>query len=331
LFEHDQNGFREERAVFWPETQQGDLRGVAETSFRKLGEALLFLAKNVPGGLFDAVPLIRKASSGVVVCGVGKSGIVGRKTAATLRSTGTPAYFLHAGEAAHGDIGMLQHGNCVILISWSGETQELLNILPTIRAHQCAIILMTGEPESKLAKSADVVVDCRLQSGNDGGWLVPTTSTGVLMAMGDALAQMLRIAGHVSLADIARLHPGGNIGSRVTQTVRERMHAEDLPTCRPEQTMSEVSAEMTRGAMGAVLIMEGSRLLGIITDGDVRRAIQTGDSTLAAREIMTKSPATVDPDELMMVALDRMHDLRITVMVVVDDEGQVLGLTSIHD
>jgi arabinose-5-phosphate isomerase len=322
---------REVRTVFLAEPSQNELRDAAETSFRKLGEELIGFASNLPSGLFDALPLIQMATSGVVVCGVGKSGIVAGKTAATLRSTGTPAHFLHAGEAAHGDIGMLQPGNCVILVSWSGETRELVDILPTIRARHCPVIAITGQPLSTIAKSADVVIDCSLRNGNHGGWLVPTTSTGVLMAMGDALAQMLRVSGQVSMSDIARLHPGGNIGDRLTQTVAERMHSGDLPTCRLEQVFAEVSAEMSRGGLGAVMIMEGSKMLGIITDGDVRRAVQQGDSPLTARDFMTHSPATIGPDDLMMVALDRMHELRITVMVVVDDEGLVVGMLSIHD
>ncbi len=322
---------REVRAVFLPEPSRNELHEAAETSFRKLGEELIGFASNLPSGLFDAVPLIQLATAGVVVCGVGKSGIVASKTAATLRSTGTPAHFLHAGEAAHGDIGMLQRGNCVILISWSGETKELIDILPTISGRRCTIIAMTGQPTSTIANAADVVIDCTLQNGNHGGWLVPTTSTGVLMAMGDALAQMLRVAGQVSMADIARLHPGGNIGNRVTQTVAERMRTRDLPTCRLEQPLAEVSAEMSRGGLGAVVIMEGRRLLGIITDGDVRRAFQHEPGALTARDIMTGNPATISPDILMMEALDRMHDLRITVMIVVDDEGLVVGMLSIHD
>jgi arabinose-5-phosphate isomerase len=319
------------RAVFLAEPTGEELRDAAQASFRKLGEELLGFASNLPAGLFDALPLIQMATSGVVVCGIGKSGIVAAKTAATLRSTGTPAHFLHAAEAAHGDIGMLQRGNCVMLISWSGETRELVDILPTIRGRHCPVIAMTGQPLSTIAKFADVVIDCSLRNGNHGGWLVPTTSTGVLMAMGDALAQMLRVAGRVSLSDIARLHPGGNIGDRVTQTVADRMQTADLPTCRLEQVLAEVSAEMSRGGLGAVVVMEGTRMLGIITDGDVRRAVQQGENPLTARDIMTENPATVSPDDLMLVALDRMHELRITVMIVVDDEGRVIGMLSIHD
>ena len=285
--------------------------------------------------VFDAVvALILKAKGRVIVSGIGKSGHIGRKIAATLASTGTPAQFVHAAEAAHGDLGMITRDDVLLVLSHSGKTAELQAVIAYARRFHIPLVAMTSNADSPLARAADHVLllpqaeeACPLK-------LAPTTSTTMQLALGDALAMALLAARGFSKEDFGRFHPGGNLGAMLEPVARLMHTGEAVPLAHPEDPMPQVLLEMTGKRFGAVGIVDDEgRLVGIITDGDLRRAMEKHPNLmdLSAAQVMTAEPKTVSPDTLAGVALGLLNEKKITVLFVVDETGKPVGILHMHD
>jgi arabinose-5-phosphate isomerase len=307
---------------------------LAERVLRLEAEGILGLIERLDGAFLRALELLRDCQGRVVVTGMGKSGIVGRKVAATLASVGTPALFLHPAEGVHGDIGMVARGDVVLAISNSGETSEVLTLLPAIKRLGVPLIVLTGNPRSSLARNGDVVLDVSVPEEACPMNLVPTTSSTAALAMGDALAVSLLEMRGLGAEDFALVHPGGNLGRRFLK-VEELMHVGDaVPVVREETPLTEAILEMTGKRLGATTVVDGSgQLAGIITDGDLRRALQKDQRALrkTAREAMSRSPKTIAPGELAVKALKVMEDHAITQLIVIDEQRRPAGIIHLHD
>ena len=294
--------------------------------------AILAMVERVDAHFARAVEILRYCRGRVIVTGMGKSGIIARKIAATLSSTGTPAFFLHPAEAIHGDLGVIQSGDVVLGLSYSGETAEILRLLETIRRTGATIVALTGVPASTLGRFADVTLDCRVAEEACPLNLVPTASTTAALALGDALAMTLLVEKGFRVEDFANLHPGGKLGKRLMR-VEQLMHAGvDAPTVDERTPMRDVIYEMSRKGLGMTCVTADGRLVGIITDGDLRRRMgaSTDVLALAARDVMTTQPATITRDLLAVDALNLMEQRKIT-SVIVTDGGMVVGVVHLHD
>jgi arabinose-5-phosphate isomerase len=287
------------------------------------------------GPEFDrAVEMLASCRGRVVVTGMGKSGIVARKIAATLTSTGTPALFLHPAEALHGDLGMLVEGDVVLALSNSGETEELLRLLETIRRLGAYLVALSGRPGSTLAQAADAALDTSVPDEGCPIGLVPMASTTTALAMGDALSTALMIRKGFSEEDFARFHPGGRLGRHLLKVEAVMHTGAELPRVTPQTLMREAIVEMTRRKLGCTTVAtEDGRLVGIITDGDLRRLLEREDQPLdrCAGEVMTPEPVTIRPGELASRALKMMEDRKITMLPVTTEELVLRGLVQIHD
>jgi arabinose-5-phosphate isomerase len=267
-----------------------------------------------------------------VVLGVGKSGLIGRKIAATLASTGTPSFFVQAGEAYHGDLGMLSSGDSAILISQSGSTEEVVRLLPHLSRMEIPMIAFTGAVDSALGAGVDVALDVSVEREVCPNNLAPTNSTLAALAMGDALAVTLMRWRGFAARDFAQYHPGGSLGRQLL-TVGDAMRSSDLPVVSPSDTIGESLMTMTEGRLGLVLVMQSGRLVGLITDGDLRRAMQRHPNVLhvEVREIMTTSPVTVQKDLPLVDAHRRMQQMKLKAFVVVDQKGSVEGVVEVFE
>ena len=324
-----------------------DLRRIAERVLRLEADAILALVPKLDEGFARAVETLRACAGRVIVTGMGKSGLVGRKIAATLASTGTPAYFLHPAEGVHGDLGMVARGDVAVVLSNSGETDEVLAILPPLKRLGVPIVLLTGSPASTLARQCEVVLDVSVAEEACPMNLAPTSSTTAALAMGDALAMALLELRGLRPEDYAALHPRGTLGWRALFRVADLMHGDDtLPLVREEASIKDAVEEMNRkrprtAAAGAVLhacgmttVVDGDgRLVGVITDGDLRR-LQLADgptSDARAGEVATHGPKTIGPDDLAAKALEVMEAWAITSLVAVDGGGRPVGVIHMHD
>jgi arabinose-5-phosphate isomerase len=333
------------------------MKNIAENVVRIEAGALHALADRIAGpmaGAFQrAVDLLFCCTGRVVVTGMGKSGLIARKIAATLSSTGTPALYLHPVDALHGDLGMVVRGDVVLALSASGETEEILALLATIKRLQVRLIAMTGDAifdkslgegaraprassvrGSSLASAADVTLDCSIAGEACSLGLAPTASTTTMLALGDALAVTLSEKRGFKEEDFANLHPGGKLGKRLAR-VESLMHTGDALPCVPPQTkMPEVIYEMSRKKLGVTAVVENERLVGIISDGDLRRLLEKRGKDgldLAAGEAMTKNPRTIAAGEFAATALALMEEKKITSLMVVDDGGKLEGIVHLHD
>ena len=280
----------------------------------------------------QSVNVISQTGQHVIICGMGKSGLVGRKIAATLSSTGTAALFLHPAEAIHGDLGMVREKSVVILISHSGETEEVVKLLPALRRLDAKIIALVGSLDSTLAKASNIVLDASIDKEACPLNLAPTTSTLTTLVMGDALAIALMIRSGFKPEDFAANHPGGMLGMRLLSRVKDRMVQKELPLVKPNMPMSEVIVRMTEARLGLALVHKDNLLRGIITDGDLRRMLVLGtnlSSTLAG-DVMNGSPLTIREDEMMVVAEEKMLEARVQSLVVVDKKGHINGVVQIY-
>ena len=276
----------------------------------------------------QAVELMLHCEGRVVVAGIGKSGLVGKKMVATFASTGTPSFFLHPTEAFHGDLGMLKPIDLVILISNSGETDDVNKLIPSLKNFGNKIIAITGNPHSTLGKYADVVLNIHVEREACPNNLAPTTSTLVTMALGDALAIALITARDFRAEDFVRFHPGGSLGRKLLCRVRDVMNA-NVPVAEPTATFSECLSVMNEGRMGVAVIMQASELCGIITDGDIRRTLaKFGAESLnkTAEQIMSRSPKTIADSTFLGKAEEMMKALHIHSLVALDEHGKVSGL-----
>ena len=291
-------------------------------------KAIESLISRLDDQFLRAVELIRDCQGKIVVTGVGKSGHIGSKIAATLASTGTPAFFLNPLDAYHGDLGMLGEKDLVLAISYSGATEELLRFLPLIQAKHIPIIGMSSNPNSLLAQYAAVHLNIAVEREADPLNLVPTSSTTVTLALGDALACALIEAAHFQPSDFAMLHPGGDLGRKLLAKVEDVMFTENLPLMAPNAPMSEALEIVTNGKLGVGVILEGEQLVGIITDGDIRRAMQRlGQAffTTPVSDIMARHPKTISRKARIVDAGERMNHHSIHSLVVVDDNARVCG------
>ena len=283
----------------------------------------------------DAVELILRCKGRVIVTGMGKSGLVARKIVATMNSTGTAALFLHPSDAVHGDLGMVRGEDVVICISKSGDTAELLALLPMFRRIGVPVISMVGNLNSPMAKSSDIVLDVSVSEEACPHDLTPTASTTATLAMGDALAIALFEIRGLSKEDFAFFHPGGRLGKRLLLKVDEMMFTgKDVPIVRKDVLLKDAILEMTSKRLGATCVVDGdNRLLGIITDGDLRRLLQrtTDVVNLTAEQVMTTHPKTLKKGLLAAVALEEMESYNITQLVVVDDKHHPVGMVHLHD
>jgi arabinose-5-phosphate isomerase len=285
---------------------------------------------------FDAaVELLLRSSGRVIVTGMGKSGLIGQKIAATLSSTGTPAFFLHPAEAGHGDLGVVGSGDVVLAISKSGASEEIGDLLPAFKRLGAPIILITGRLSGELAKRADVVLDACVDGEAEPNDLVPTCSTTAALALGDALAVTLLSERGFTPEEFARLHPKGALGRRLLLTVADLMHTGDeIPLVALEAPFKDVLLEMTRKRLGTTGVIDDERhLVGIFTDGDLRRQIEKASDlfSLTAADIMTRKPKTIAATELVVTGVARMEDFKITTLFIVDDDGCPRGILHLHD
>jgi arabinose-5-phosphate isomerase len=306
-------------------------RKVLETE----ASAILALVARLDGKFDRAVQLLRDCRGRVILTGMGKSGIICRKIAATLTSTGTPATFLHPAEAIHGDLGIIQSEDVVLALSYSGETDEILRLLETIRRLGARLIAITGSPKSTIAQAADVALDCNVSEEACPMNLAPTASTTAMLAMGDALAMTLLVEKGFREEDFASLHPGGKIGKRLMR-VEVLMHAgKQCPSVGSATLMREVIYEMSSKALGMTCVVDAAgALLGIITDGDLRRHMERSSDILqlTAGEVMTAGPVTISRATLAVEALNIMEQRKITSIVVVENPSQqVAGVVHLHD
>lgn len=295
-------------------------------------EALQRMRSRMDERFNDAVEIILAMQGRLVIVGMGKSGIVGKKIAATLASTGTPSFFVHPGEAFHGDLGMIRPIDVLLLISNSGETEEVLRILPFLQHQQNKIISLTGKLDSTLALHSHVVLDVGVEREACKNNLAPTSSTTNTLVMGDALAVALTVKRDFQPADFARFHPGGSLGRKLLTRVSDVMHKGTLPICSPEASFRDVVNSITYGRLGLTLIMERHELKGIITDGDLRRAFEAQEDPkfLQAAQMMSSNPLTIAPDTRFSDAEGYMREQEVGALVVQSAEGVVVGILQIY-
>ncbi|RBP82504.1 KpsF/GutQ family sugar-phosphate isomerase [Marinomonas rhizomae] len=297
-------------------------------------QALANLANQVTEEFSKAVRLILASKGRTIICGMGKSGLIGKKIAATFASTGTPSFFLHPGEAFHGDLGMIQPEDVLVLISFSGETEELMRLLPSLKSFGNPSIAMVGNINSTLAKHCDCVLDLSIDKETCPNNLAPTTSTTMTTAMGDALAVTLMECRNFQPQDFARFHPGGSLGRKLLTRVKDLMHKDNLPVCTPDTTLKDAISVMTRGRMGVILIQEAGKLQGIFTDGDLRRAMLKESEGMINKtmvSLMTPNPKTINENVMIVQAEEQMLRDKITLLVVVDDANNLSGILEIYD
>jgi len=316
-------------------TDSSTLQAHAREVIELEAQAVAALAGRINDDFARACRLILEAPGRVVVTGMGKSGHIGGKMAATLASTGTPAFFVHPGEAQHGDLGMIQPQDVVIAISNSGETGEVLTILPIIKRMGTKLIAMTGNPKSSLARQADVHLDAGVAKEACPHNLAPTSSTTATLALGDALAVALLKARNFTPEDFARSHPGGKLGRRLLLYVRDVMHSgERVPLVPETASLQDALLEMTSKGLGMTGVQDATgRLTGIFTDGDLRRALGQSVDLYRARiaEVMVRHPKTVGPDMLAAEAVGFMQAKKINGLMVVNGDGQAVGAFNMQD
>ncbi|HKN48039.1 MAG TPA: KpsF/GutQ family sugar-phosphate isomerase [Candidatus Polarisedimenticolia bacterium] len=296
---------------------------------------ILALVPRLDQAFVRAVDLLHGCRGRVIVAGMGKSGLIGRKIAATLASTGTPAYFLHPAEAVHGDLGLVATGDVILALSNSGETSELLALLAHLKRLTTPIVLLTGSPQSTLARQCDVVLDVSVAEEACPMNLAPTTSTTAVLAMGDALAMVLLDRKGLTPEDYAALHPKGALGWRALFRVADLMHTGGaVPVVHEDAAMKDVVVEMTAKRLGVTTVVDGAgRLVGVVTDGDLRRLHLREASVLGlrARDCMTREPKLIRGDDLAAKALEVMETFAITSLIIVDPVGQPHGVIHMHD
>jgi len=304
--------------------------------FKKIAKEVLEIEANEllkadVSGIEKAVEIAYNTKGKVIITGVGKSGLIGSKIAATLASTGTPSFFIHPTEALHGDLGMITKDDSVIAISYSGESEELIKILPHIKRFEVPLIAMTGKKESTLAKYADVVLNIHVDKEACPLNVAPTSSTTLTLAMGDALAVCLMKKRNFTKEDFASFHPGGSLGKRLFVKVKDLMKKE-FPVVDENVTLKDAIIKMTEGKLGHVLFMENNKVKALLSDGDLRRAMMSEDFNLekAAIEFATKNPKTIKEDMLASDALQFMEEKKIQFLPVVDESGNVVGVIHLH-
>ena len=318
-----------------PKDATGSALDLARRVLAIEADAVRALITRLDERFLAAVSLIRDCRGRVIVSGIGKSGHIARKIASTLSSTGTPAYFVHSAEASHGDLGMIQRDDVFIGISYSGESDELLQILPLVRRQGAKLIAIAGNAQSTLAREADVFLDAGVAKEACPLNLAPTASTTAALALGDALAVTLLEARGFSAEDFARSHPGGSLGRRLLTHVSDVMRSgPDVPKVSERATLKETILEMSRGRLGMTAVLDASgRVCGIFTDGDLRRALAQVTDIGAARvaDVMSAQPRSIRPEALAAEAVQIMETHKVNQLLVVDARGELVGALNMHD
>ena len=307
---------------------------VATDVLQTEADALLRIKRDLGDEFVRAVESILECNGKVIMTGMGKSGLVAKKIAATLASTGTPSFYMHPGEAFHGDLGMISKGDIVIALSYSGETDEVLKIVPFIHDNGNTLISMTGNSNSSLAKNSDIHLDVRVEREACILHLAPTTSTTAQLAMGDALACALMKVRNFTSMDYARLHPGGSLGRRLLMTVGNVMHRTDLPIVDENCSATEMIQRISQGGLGLIVICRDNEILGIVTDGDVRRAMESKQAeffNIRPMDIASTSPKMIHPEEKLIEAEKMMTHHKINSLLVVDNSKHLVGVIQIYD
>ena len=310
-------------------------KDVARQVFEIEAQAILGLRDRLDASFERALDLLLACQGRVVVTGLGKSGLIGQKISATLSSIGTPSLFLHPSEATHGDLGRIVKGDVVLAVSYSGESPELLALVPAIKRLGVPLVSLTGNPRSSLASASDAALDVGVSKEACPLGLAPTASTTAALAMGDALSMALLERRGFTVDDFAVLHPGGRLGKKL-QRVADLMHTgDDIPRVSPAAPMKDVLFEMTRKRLGLTTVVEADgTLLGMLSDGDLRRQLERHGYAIldkSAAECMTRDPVRVERHELATRALDLMESRRITALLVTDEKGRIEGVLHLHD
>ena len=300
------------------------------TAYRK---ALVGLEDGLGEEFAKAVDLMQDSTGHVVVCGMGKSGIIGRKISSSLASTGTPSLFLHPAEAIHGDLGMVRPGDVVLLISYSGSTEEIVRLLPAFSRLDARLIALTGNPHSIIAEAAEITLDISVDREACPLNLAPTTSSLNSLVLGDALAVALMETRGFAETDFANTHPGGTLGRRLLTRVRDKMCTENLPFVDPKASVQDALMIMTEGRLGLALVGNAENLVGVITDGDLRRLLvkRVDIAATAVSDVASPMPLTIGPDEMMDSAEAKMLESRVQCLVVVNDQGHVDGVIQVFE
>ncbi|MEA3303920.1 MAG: KpsF/GutQ family sugar-phosphate isomerase [Pseudomonadota bacterium] len=306
---------------------------LGKTTIHKQAQAVADLGSQINGSFAAAVNAILSGKGHTIICGMGKSGHIGAKIAATLASTGTPAFFLHPAEAFHGDLGMITSRDVIVLISYSGETDEVNKLIPSLKSFGVTIICIVGVIDSTLARNSDIVLTMSVDREACPNNLAPTNSTLTTLAIGDALAVALMEERQFQPGDFARFHPGGSLGRRLLTQVKDVMHMPPLPVVAPGTSMLETIGVMNEGRLGTTVVVSDNRVMGIITDGDLRRAMAQGESFFTRRcdDIMTTTPITIDQEERFATAEQIMLEKKINSLVVVDEQQHLSGILQIYD
>lgn len=314
--------------------QKEQILDLARQTLKTEADALNAMQQRLGDEFVEAVEAILQSRGKLVVTGMGKSGLIGRKIAATLASTGTPAFFLHPGEAFHGDLGMISKEDIILALSYSGETDEVLKIVPFILSNGNTLISMTGRKDSSLARNSHIHLDVRVESEACILHLAPTTSTTAQIAMGDALGVALMKMREFTAMDFARLHPGGSLGRRLLMTVGDVMRKENLPTCDADCTAARMTHTISKGGLGLVVLCREGKVEGIITDGDIRRAMERLEADffkIKASDIATMHPKTIRPTEKLIAAEKMMTQNKVTSLLVTNDNEELVGVIQIYD
>ena len=306
-----------------------DIINIASQCLRDEAQAVLDQIPLLDDNFERAVKLILDCKGKLIVTGVGKSGHIGAKMAATLSSTGTPRFYLNPLDAYHGDLGVVGNDDIILALSNSGQTDELLRLLPYFQEKKIPVISMSGNPESLLAKNTDVHITVTVRSEASPLGLAPTTSTTAALAVGDALACALMLARDFKVQDFARFHPGGSLGKRLLTTARDVMHKEDLPVVPPEMELGKAIIRVSQGRLGLCVVVVNDEVVGIITDGDVRRAMESSQNrffSLTVNDIMTKNPKVVTPETKISTIDNILQKNKIHAVLVVDDKNRLVGI-----
>jgi arabinose-5-phosphate isomerase len=306
---------------------------IAKDSISTEIESLQRMKKNLDERFCKAIAMIQASTGRLIVSGMGKSGLIGKKISATLSSTGTASYFVHPGEAFHGDLGMIKEGDIVLMISYSGETEELVRLIPFLKHQENIIIALAGNRESTLSKYADVTLDISVEREACSINLAPTSSTTAMLVMGDALAVTLAKLNNFQPEDFAKFHPGGNIGKILLTTVADVMVKQNLPKVLPDAHFREILETISSANLGLTAVIDNDVVLGIITDGDIRRTIEKSESpqSLCAGEIMSSSPKMIPAETRVTEAEKLMIQYHINALLVTNEKKQLMGVLRRND
>lgn len=316
------------------ESQKNIILDTAREVLQAEAEAVQHIKESLNGEFVAAVEMILDCQGKVILTGIGKSGLIAKKIAATLASTGTPSFFLDPSEAFHGDLGMISKEDIIVALSYSGETDEVLKIVPFIHENGNRLIAITGNSESALAKNANITLDVQVEREECVLHLAPTSSTTAQLALGDALACALMKVRNFSAQDFARLHPGGSLGRRLLMTVGQVMRRHDLPVVSEDATAVEMIHAISRGGLGLIVVQRENEILGIITDGDIRRAMEARQAKffdIRPMDIATRQPKTIHPESKLIEAERSMTQHKVNSLLVVNENRHLVGVIQIYD